>query len=73
MFKHILIGILVFVFFYIVLFCLYPMDDTDKDFFNRSGLALMIDNRTGCHYVGSLFGSATPRLDRDGKHICDTR
>jgi len=43
-----------------------PHDDTDPPG-ERSGLHLYIDHRTGCHYLGR---NATPRLDKDGKHIC---
>lgn len=44
-------------------------DETDKDFWNRSGASLVIDHGTGCHYLGRL-GSVTPRLGADGKQIC---
>jgi len=48
-----------------------PTDSTDKSRFARSGLGLYIDNATGCHYTKSgWFGSTTPRLDKDGNHIC---
>jgi len=37
----------------------------------RSGFRLMIDYGTGCQYLqGGLFGGITPRLDRNGNHIC---
>lgn len=46
-------------------------DDTD-DVGNekRSGASLIIDYETGCHYLGKLFGGITPRMDKNGKHIC---
>ena len=49
-----------------------PYDSTDnREAKERSGLALYIDNLTGCHYVkGGLFGGTTPRLDEEGNHIC---
>ena len=53
---------------------LYPRpfwqrDSTDsKD--ERSGLVLYTDYQTGCQYVGTPFGSITPRLDKDGKIVC---
>lgn len=38
----------------------------------RSGLRLLIDHGTGCHYVqGGPFGGITPRLGRDGRQICE--
>lgn len=49
-----------------------PYDSTDnREGKDRSGLALYIDNLTGCHYVkGGIFGGTTPRLDEEGNHIC---
>lgn len=41
-------------------------DDTDnKD--KRSGLILYTDHGTGVQYVGTMWGSITPRLGQDGK------
>lgn len=37
----------------------------------RSGLRLYTDHRTGCQYIGTFMGAVTPRLDKNGKHICD--
>lgn len=39
----------------------------------RSGLGLRTDAQTGCQYLVSPWGGITPRLDRDGKHLCGTR
>ena len=36
----------------------------------RSGMVLRIDHGTGCHYLESIMGGITPRLDTDGKQIC---
>lgn len=47
-----------------------PIDSTDKDFWHRSNMALHIDNETGCHYLSGWSGVLTPRLDKDGNHIC---
>lgn len=45
-------------------------DDTDAGFFNRSGLSLYTDHKTGLQYVGSgYFGGTTPRLDENGNHM----
>ena len=44
-------------------------DDTDGE--SRSGLRLRTDARTGCQYLESTGGGLTPRLDRNGKHVCE--
>lgn len=56
----------------VLLLRISPFDDTDhSDRRLRSGLSLYVDYRTGCQYIaGSLFGSLTPRLDRNGNHMC---
>jgi len=46
------------------------IDSTDKSATQRSGMTLYIDNMTGCHYLGALFGGVTPRLDNTGKQVC---
>ena len=46
-------------------------DDTDAVDSPRSGMYPHIDARTGCHYLSRPFGGITPRLDREGKQICD--
>jgi hypothetical protein len=46
-----------------------PKDSTDSEE-SRSGMALHIDNLTGCHYLGKSIGGLTPRLDKEGKQIC---
>lgn len=43
-------------------------DDTDPPN-GRSGLSLYTDNKTGLQYIGTMFGSLTPRLDSDGKQM----
>ena len=50
-----------------------PVDDSDMSRWNRSGLVPHIDQRTGCHYLSRTFGGPTPRLDRDGKQVCEVR
>lgn len=47
-----------------------PMDDTDPPD-GRSGMNLHTDAMTGCQYLSR--GSLTPRLDADGKHICNRK
>ncbi|WP_020471552.1 DUF6440 family protein [Zavarzinella formosa] len=45
-------------------------DDTDNPNDSRSGMMVYTDHRTGCQYLGTVFGGITPRLDRDGKPVC---
>ena len=68
--------------FYKIFFCIViiyllnsslKFDDTDKNIFHRSDLKLHIDNRTGCHYLSTWTGQIIPRLDKDGKQICEKR
>jgi hypothetical protein len=47
-----------------------PHDDTDPPG-GRSGLRLFTDHHTGCQYLGNPFGGITPRVDREGRHICN--
>lgn len=57
-----------------VLIYFQSIDTTDIDKHNRSGMKLYIDNMTGCHYLeAGMIGGITPRLDRNGKQICDER
>jgi hypothetical protein len=44
-------------------------DSTDGE--RRSGMALRIDAMTGCHYLEGAKGGMTPRLNREGHHICE--
>lgn len=48
----------------------YSADDTDGPE-KRSGMALYRDYGTGCEYLASPWGGLTPRLDADGRHICN--
>jgi hypothetical protein len=48
-----------------------PTDDSDLDWRTRSELRVHTDYRTGCQYFSGLLGGVTPRLDRDGRQICD--
>lgn len=47
-----------------------PVDSTDESRWGRSGLRLHVDALTGCHYLSTMFGGPTPRLDSEGKQIC---
>ncbi len=37
-----------------------------------SGVIPRTDSLTGCQYLETSGGGITPRLDREGRHICDT-
>lgn len=56
----------------VALYVLTPIDDTDAGMWRRSGVTLVVDYATGCHYL-KTWGGVTPRLDRDGKHVCAQR
>lgn len=43
-------------------------DDTDKDGFNRSGVVLVTDYKTGLQYL-YRSGALIPRVDPQGKHM----
>jgi len=45
------------------------IDSTDSGN-RRSGMALRIDNLTGCHYLEGTAGGIIKRDDKDGAHIC---
>lgn len=47
-------------------------DNTDPPD-GRSGMQLYTDALTGCQYLGKPAGGLTPRLDRNGQHICIER
>lgn len=43
-------------------------DSSDGD--SRSGMKVAVDAMTGCHYLRAS-GGITPRLDREGRHVCE--
>ena len=47
----------------------FHIDDTDKSFWDRSGMRLFTDYGTGLQYLGGPWGGVTPRLDKKGKHV----
>lgn len=47
---------------------LYPIDDSDKSRFDRSGFRIYTDHKTSLQYISS-GGCLTPRLDIDGNQI----
>jgi len=73
-----IIGTICAVVFIFLLFTGNPFawDDSDDKVNNkRSGMVVYTDHLTGCQYLsGSGLGQAlTPRLDREGSHICITK
>lgn len=50
---------------------LLVIDDSDLHRWKRSGMRMRTDYGTGCQYLCGWIGGCTPRLDRDGQHICD--
>lgn len=48
-----------------------PLFRDDTDGARRSGLSPRTDARTGCQYLETAGGGITPRLDRDGRQICE--
>ena len=48
-----------------------PTDSTDISRSQRSGLKLHTDAMTGCQYLSTSGGGITPRLDSQGRQICN--
>jgi hypothetical protein len=69
----VLLAIILFQFFW--MFTPWGKDVTDVPgwFERRSGMHHYTDYGTGCEYVGASGGGLTPRLDRNGKHVCSTK
>lgn len=47
-----------------------PRDDTDPPN-GRSNLIPYRDARTGCHYLSSSRGGLFPRMEPNGRQLCD--
>ena len=47
----------------------FVSDNTDKDSYNKSGLKLHTDYKTGLQYLSSQHGGLIPRINIDGKHM----
>lgn len=45
------------------------VDDTDTDAWNRSGMRVYTDAKTGVQYLGTRCGGLAPRVDKDGKVV----
>ena len=75
--ERLILPVLIFLVVWVVttfaLYAVYPYDDTDdRENGERSGLVPYTDHATGCQYLkGGLFSGITPRLDRDGNHMCN--
>jgi hypothetical protein len=48
----------------------FERDDTDPAG-GRSDMRILTDARTSCQYLMASRGGLTPRLDKDGKHMCE--
>lgn len=70
--KYLSITILVFLLWAAYLSATRPFDPTDDlETDTRSGLYYYVDYGTGCQYIkASWFATLTPRLDKEGRHIC---
>jgi hypothetical protein len=64
--------VLLIAWFFLLMNLFNPVDDSDIDYWNRSGMAVHTDNLTGCQYLatGLIFRSALmPRLDAEANHV----
>jgi hypothetical protein len=65
--KIFLLGIFIFGLLFIVLNTFHMgVDDTDLNGWNRSGLKLHTDYKSGIQYLSTPNGSLTPRLSKEG-------
>ena len=69
--KKDLLGLCVVILLLQLAWAVLPVGRDDTDGESRSGLNLRTDARTGCQYLESMGGGLTPRLDRNGRHICE--
>jgi len=71
--RPVLFFLVAWVMVMLILYVVIPYDDTDdRENGERSGLVPYTDHATGCQYLkGGLFSGITPRLDRDGNHMCN--
>lgn len=51
----------------------WGIDDTDVSGWDRSGLRLHLDAKTGVQYLSDGKGGLTPRIDRDGNLLIQDR
>ena len=45
------------------------VDDTDADAWNRSGMRVYTDAKTGVQYLGTVRWGLTVRVDKDGRPL----
>jgi len=48
---------------------LRPIDSMDIGRLSRSGLAVHLDNKTGCQYLSTNSGGLMPRMTSHGTHM----
>ena len=68
--KDVLIAVLVV----ITISAIYSLlklgkDDSDSSEI-RSNMSVRTDYKTGCQYLESSKGDLTPRIQKDGRHLC---
>jgi hypothetical protein len=68
--KKDLMGLCVIILLLQLAWVVLPIGRDDTDGETRSGLKPRTDARTGCQYLESDGGGLTPRLDREGRHVC---
>lgn len=49
--------------------CGCGVDDSDKGSWDRSGVGVVTDHKTGLQYLETWTGGLTPRLGVDGKQM----
>lgn len=48
-----------------------PSIETHQTVRELENMNLYIDKRTGCQYLGTYAGAITPRMDYNGRQVCD--
>lgn len=54
---------------FIARLCGFGVDDSDKSAWNRSGMKIRTDAKTGLQYFEGEGGGLTPRLNLDGSYM----
>jgi hypothetical protein len=68
--KDVLIGAMVLLVINAI-YCLFDLSKDDSDSNEkRSNMNVRTDYKTGCQYLESSKGELTPRLQKDGTHLC---
>jgi len=65
------IGVIIIIGLFILIgnFFNVNVDDSDFSSWNRSGLKIYTDYKTGVQYLGTKSGHLTPRITRDGEIV----